>query len=141
MQVGTNSTKLGLAAQAAGSYARARRQSGKGFVVDRDESITGVSTRRNSSDRKGLVERSRQVFEAVHGQVDPARVKGLFNFFGEHPLRHAGSHLGKRQVLHGIARREDDFDGHFMAALAQAASNVIGLPEGELRAAGTDLQM
>ena len=59
----------------------------------------------------------------------------FFNFLGEHAL---GADLGESDVGDLVAGGLDDLDFDLVAALREQSGDVIGLPERELRSAGTD---
>src|ERR1700687_1400526 len=63
--------------------------------------------------------------------------ESLFDFLGEHPLR---ANLREGNVGYFIAGGLDDLQFHGMALSAEQIGDVVGLPERELRGAGTDTQ-
>ena len=78
-----------------------------------------------------------QVFQRVDGEIDASSGEGFFNFFGEHAL---GADLRQRDVGDFVAGGVDDLDFDFVATVAQEGGDVVGLPEGELGAAGADAE-
>ena len=63
--------------------------------------------------------------------------EGIFDFLGEHAL---GADLGECDFLEAIAGGFDDLDFDFVTLDAEQFGDVIGLPEGELRAATADAE-
>jgi hypothetical protein len=79
----------------------------------------------------------------VHGEIDAACGEGFFDFFGENSFAQAafGADHGEGDVGNFVAGGVDEFDFDFVAAGAQEGGDVVGLPEGKLRAAGTDAEL
>ena len=77
-------------------------------------------------------------FRLVHGEIDAAFGEGLFDLLGEHAL---GADLGQGDVGDFVAGGLDDLEFDLVAACAQQRGDVVGLPEGELGAAGADAQL
>ena len=73
----------------------------------------------------------------MHGEIDASGGEGFFDFFGEHAL---GADHGQGDVGDFVAGGVNDFDFDFVAAGAQQGGDVVGLPEGELGAAGADAE-
>ncbi len=78
----------------------------------------------------------------MHGEVDASGGEGFFDFFGEDSFAESGfgADHGERDVGDFVAGGVDDFDFDFMAAGAQEVGDVVGLPQGELGAAGADAE-
>src|SRR5579872_137712 len=74
----------------------------------------------------------------MHSQIDPPGSKGFFNFFGEHPF---GADHRERDVGNLVASGVYDLDLDFVSAPTQQRRNMVGLPERELRTAGTDAEL
>src|SRR5579864_625480 len=73
----------------------------------------------------------------MHCEIDASGAKRLFNFLCEHAL---GADLGQGDVGYFVAGSVDDFDFNFVATSAEKRGDVVGLPEGELGAAGADAE-
>src|ERR1700722_2266587 len=71
----------------------------------------------------------------MHGQVDPAGSESFFDLLREHAFR---ADFGQGRVGDFVPSCLDNFDLNFITADAQKCGDVVGLPEGELGAAGTD---
>ena len=71
----------------------------------------------------------------MHGQVHASLGQGFFDLLGEHSF---GTDLGEGDLLQAVAGGFDDFDFDRVALSAQQDGDVVGLPEGELRAAASD---
>jgi len=71
----------------------------------------------------------RQVFQAVHRQIDAPIEQRLFNLFREQPFR---ADLRQWHVGNLVAGSLDDFNACFMPALGQTCANPLGLPKREL---------
>jgi len=71
----------------------------------------------------------------VHGEVDAPGGESFFDLFGEHAF---GADLGEGNVGDFVSGGVDDFDFHLVSAGAEEGRDVVGLPEGKLRAARTD---
>ena len=92
---------------------------------------------RDRRDFKSRWQLSRQVFQRMHGEINSPGGQGFFNLFGEHPL---GANHRERNISNLVAGSMDDFNLNFVPARAQQCGNMVGLPEGELRAAGADAE-
>jgi hypothetical protein len=73
----------------------------------------------------------------MDGEVDAAGGEGFFYFFREHALR---TNFSQSDIGDFVAGGVDDFDFDLVAAGAQEGGDVVGLPEGELGAAGADAE-
>ena len=78
-----------------------------------------------------------QVFQTVHCEVHSFLGQRFLNFPGEHAF---GADLGQRDIGNPVAGGFDDFNFDLVSALLEQRLDVIGLPEGKLRSAGTDAQ-
>jgi len=78
----------------------------------------------------------------MHREIDAAGGEGLFDLFGENPFAKAAlrSDHGQGNVSDLVAGGMDDFNFDFVAAGAQKRGDMVGLPKGELRAAGADAE-
>ena len=61
----------------------------------------------------------------------------LFNLFGKHAF---GADFGQGHVSDFVAGGLDDFKFNFVTLFAEQGADVMGLPERELRAAGTNAE-
>jgi hypothetical protein len=78
----------------------------------------------------------------VHSQIDKSGSKSFFDLLCENSFAKSalGADLSQRNVSDLVACSADDFDFDFVSLCAQERGNVIGLPESELRAAGSDAE-
>ena len=76
----------------------------------------------------------------MHGEIDASGGEGFFNFLGEDSFAESalGADHGQGDIGNLVAGGVDDFNLDFVSARAQERGNVVGLPEGKLRAAGTN---
>ncbi len=76
----------------------------------------------------------------MHGEIDAAGGEGFFYLFGENSFAKSalGAHLGQGDIGNLVAGGMNNFNFDFVAARAQQCGDVVGLPEGQLRAAGAD---
>ena len=79
----------------------------------------------------------------MDGEVDAAGGEGFFDFFGEDSFAESAFRAdhGEGDVGDFVSGGVDDFDFDFVAAGAQERGDVVGLPEGELGAAGADAEV
>src|SRR5579863_5256836 len=79
----------------------------------------------------------------MHGQVDAAGGEGFFDFFGENSFAESAFRAdhGERDVGDFVSGGVDDLDFDFVSAGTQEGGNVVGLPQGELGAAGADAEL
>jgi hypothetical protein len=71
----------------------------------------------------------------MHCEIYLTRGERFFNFFSEHAL---SANLGQGDVGDLVSGGVDDLDFNFKTTRAQERGDVVGLPEGELGAAGAD---
>ena len=76
-----------------------------------------------------------QVFQTVHREIDPVLGQRFFNFFGEHAL---GADLRQGDIGNPVTGGLDDFNFDLVSLPLEQSLDVIGLPECQLRSAGTD---
>jgi hypothetical protein len=74
----------------------------------------------------------------VYGEIDLPRGEGFFDFLGKHSL---GADLGQGDVGDFVTGGVNDFDFDLVSTGSQQSGDVVGLPEGQLRAAGTDAEV
>jgi hypothetical protein len=74
----------------------------------------------------------------MNGEIDAAGGERFLNLLGEHTLR---ANLGEGHFLQAVAGGFDDFDVDFVALDAEQLSNVIGLPQSELRTATANAEL
>jgi hypothetical protein len=79
----------------------------------------------------------------MHRQVDAALFEGFLDFFNEDAFT---VEIGRRDEagllcpLHAVAGGADDFDFGVIAGVAEGVEDVVGLPEGELRASAANAE-
>src|SRR5579863_3985358 len=137
VEIGADGLELRLAAQAGGADARALGQVFDIREMPRAESVAGIFSLGDGGNFKSWGKFGGQIFQRMHGEIDLAGGEGFFNFFREDPFAKSalGADHSQRNVGDLVAGGVDDFDFDFVAAVAQERRNVVGLPEGELRAA------
>ena len=129
--------ELGLPPQAAGAHARSVRQIFNAAEFSRAQHVARILTLGDGSDFEFRRNLGRQVFQAVHSQIDAFFRQRFFDFLGEHAF---GSDFGQSNIGDLVAGGVDDFDFDFHAAFAEKRGDVIGLPERELRSAGANAE-
>src|SRR5664279_1349098 len=134
-QIGPRRLQLRLAAQATGTHARTMWQRLDAVVLDGQKHVARIDPRGDGNHFESGRQLGRQVFEAVHSEINPAFGQGVFDLLGEHAF---GADLGQCYLRDLVAGGLDDLELDLVAALAQQCRNVIGLPESELRSAGTN---
>ena len=83
----------------------------------------------------------------MDGKVDAAGGEGFFDLLDEDALGVEGRAVfegggdDEAGVLHAVAGGADDFDFDGVAGLAEECGDVVGLPEGKLRASGADADL
>jgi hypothetical protein len=109
-------------------------------VVFADEGVAGVRAWRDGCQKQALVDLRRQVFERVDGEVDAPGRQGVFDLLDEDAgaVRRETVRRRKAGLLHTVADGANDLDLNAVAKRAELRGDVVGLPEGELRAAGAD---
>ena len=138
VEVGADGLELRLSAEAGGADARALRQFLKARIVARAEGVAGILALGDGGDFESWGKFGGQVFQRVDGEIDASGGEGFFNFFREHAL---GADHGEGYVGDFVAGGVNDFDFDFVATVAQERGDVVGLPEGELGAAGADAEL
>ena len=106
-------------------------------VSHRDKDIARIDTLGCGGETKGRGKFCGQILERVNGKIDAAFEEGVLDFLGEHSL---GADFRERDIGDPVARSVYDFDLNVVPLPPQEGSNVVRLPERELRAAGTDPQ-
>src|ERR1700733_8881801 len=71
----------------------------------------------------------------MNREIDASICERFLNFFREHPF---GADHGEGDVGNLVAGGVNNFDFHFVSARAKKCGDVVGLPQGQLRAAGAD---
>ena len=137
VEVGADGLELGLTAEAGGSDASSLRKILKAGVVARAEGIARILTLGDGRDFESGGKFGGEIFQGMHGEIDASSGEGFLDFFGEHSL---GADLGQGDVGDFVAGGVDDFDLDFVAAGTEKGGDVVGLPEGELGAAGADAE-
>ena len=141
-EVGTKSEEHGLAARRGGADARAHGQHVQTPEALADEGVAGVSARGDCGEGEARIERCGKIFERMHGEVYSPYGQGVLDLLDEDALGVEGRAIleGCRGfegwVLHAVAGGADDLDGDVVATRAELLSDVVGLPERELGAAG-----
>ena len=74
----------------------------------------------------------------MDGEVDTALFEGFFYFFNEDALTVKVGGRDEAGLLHAVAGGADDFEFDVIAGVAEGVEDVVGLPEGELRASAAD---
>src|ERR1017187_9119527 len=137
LQIGTNRLQLRLTTQATGANVRPLRQRFDACELHGAKNVARIFASGDSGNFEIGSQLRRQIFQAVHSEINPVFDQGFLNFLGEHAL---GADFSEGNVGDFIAGGLDDLEFHGMALSAQQIGDVMGLPESELRAAGADAQ-
>src|SRR5438876_2387163 len=138
LQIISQGLELRLASQAAGAHPRAARQIIQAPVFLGAEHVARIFTLGDCDDFEFPRNFRRQVFQAMHGQIDATLRQGLFYSLCEHAFR---ADLGKRHIGDFVARGFDNFNFHAVTTLFEECANVIGLPQRQLRTSGADAEL
>src|ERR1700676_2129171 len=143
VEVATKGLELRPAAQAGCADTCAQRQILNAGIVARAEGVAWVFPFCNRGNFESRWKVSGEVFQRMHGKIDAAGGESVFDFFGENSFSKSAfrSDLGQRDVGDFVAGGVNDPDFDFVAVGAQQRCNVVGLPEGELRTAGSDAEL
>jgi hypothetical protein len=136
--VGAEGEELGAAAGAGSADAASGGEGVERPVWLADPDVAGVGAFGDRGEGELGGELGGEVFEAVDGEVDAALFEGFFDFFDEDAL---AVEIGRRDeagLLHAVAGGADDFEFDVVAGVAEGVEDVVGLPEGELRASAAD---
>ena len=114
----------------------------EGPVTFADEDVAGVGALRDGGEDEARIEFGGQVLERMNGEVDAALGERVFDLLDEDSFAarsgaSAGA-IGAVGLLHAVAGGADDLDLDRVAAVTQLGGDVVGLPEGELRASRAD---
>ena len=137
LQIGTQGEELSATAWAGGADAPRIGEgveSPEGFA---DEGVTGVGARWNGGDGEARVEGGREIFIAVDGEIDASSGEGFFNLLDEDSFTVETFRDDEAGLLHAVAGGANDFDLDGVALCAEGIGNMVGLPEGKLRATRT----
>ena len=105
------------------------------------EGVAGIGAGGDGGEGEARVERGGEVFERVDGEIDAAGGERFFDFLDEDALAVETRGRDEAGVLHAVAGGADDFDFDGVARGAEEGGDVVGLPEGELRAPGADADL
>ncbi len=143
VEIGADGFELSLAAQAGGADTRALGQILKAGIVARAEGVAWVFPFCDGGDFESRWKFGGQVFQRMYGEIDAAGGESVFNFFRENSFSKSafGADHSERDVGDLVAGGVDDLDFDFVAAGAQESGDMVGLPESELRPAGTDAEL
>jgi len=134
----------GLAAGTGGGDSGVRGKHVQAPVFLADESIASVDARRDGGEGEARVKGRWEIFERVDGEVDAADKESVFDLFDEDAFGLEGSAVleggggDEAGVLHAVADGADDLDFYRVAVAAELRGDVVGLPQGKLRAAGSN---
>ena len=134
IQIGPEQPQLRDAPQRTGADDRAEFQIAQ---LAADNGVVRFGALRYRGDGEARRQFGREVFQAVHGEIDAAFEQRFFDFFGEKPL---AADFTEGRIVNPVARGPDDLDPAFRAARFQTLLDIIGLPERQLRASSPDHQ-
>src|ERR1700691_5666033 len=142
VEIGADGLKLRPPAQTGRPHARA---AGKVFdlrIESRAEGIARVLSFRDGSDFESWRNLSGQVFQRMHGEIDPAGGESFFDLFRENSFAQSAlcANLAEGNVGDLVAGGVDDFNFYFMAARTKKRGDEVSLAEGKLGAAGADAE-
>ena len=103
-----------------------------------DPDVAGVGALGNGGEGELRGELCREVFEGVNGEVDAALFEGFLNLFDEDAFAVEIGGRDEAGLLHAVAGGADDLELDVVAGVAEGVEDVVGLPEGELRASAAD---
>ncbi len=134
VEIGTKHFELRDAAEGTGADRRADFEMAQ---LAADDGVVGLGALGDGGDGEPARELGGQVLHAVDGEIDAAVEQGFFDFFGEETF---AADFVEGSVLNFVAGSLDDFDAALGAAGFEALSDVVCLPERELRTPGPDHQ-
>ena len=137
VEIGPQRLQLRLPPQAAGADPGPLGQFFNAVVFARAEHIARIFASCDGGDLKTRRNFRGQVFQTVHREIDALLGQRFLNFLGEHAL---GADLGEGDIGDPVAGGLDDLNFDVVPALLEQRLDVIGLPESQLRSAGTDAQ-
>jgi hypothetical protein len=137
LKILTKGLQLGLTAQAAGANVCLMRQRFNAGKLQGTKNVARIFARGDGGNFEIDAQFRGQIFQAVHGKVNTVFGEGFFDFLREHAL---GANFGERNIRDFIARRLDNLKLYDMSMSAEEVGDVMGLPESELRTAGTDAE-
>src|SRR6266852_1564849 len=138
LKIWTKHLQLGLTAQAAGTNSGPQRQRFDAGELHGTKNVAWIFAGGNSGNFEIRRQFRGQVFQAVHGEVNPVFDQGLFDFLGEHAL---GADFGKRNVGDFIAGGFDDLDLNGVAASAHQVDDSCRFRIARRRLQGADRRM
>ncbi len=106
LKIRTKRLQLGLTAQAAGANVCLLRQCFDGCKLHGTKNVAWIFAGGDGGNFEIGAQFGRQIFQAVHREVNTVFDKSFFDFLGEHAL---GADFGERNVGDFIARGLDDF--------------------------------
>ena len=130
MQIGATVRKLGPSAQAARPDLCSLGEILESTITMRDKSISGRPTNWHRSQACPRCRFSRQILQAMDGNVGPVVEQGLLDRFGEDAEAPHGRE-GGRLVTVAMSLDQDQFHGPFANDRPKEGGYVVGLPECE----------
>src|SRR5579884_3975149 len=112
------------------------RSSIREYLLDRN--VSRGSSRSGTAAITNWSKLRRQIFETVHREIDSIIEHRLFNLFGEHSFC---PYFSESDIGNLVACGLDDLDVNGVSLSAQLISNIVRLPQRQLRTTGTDAQM
>ena len=138
VDIGAEGEELRAATRAGGADGSAHRQGVEGPVRLADPDVAGVDAFRDGGESELRSELGGEVLEGVDGEVDTAFFEGFFDLLDEDALAVEVGRRDEAGLLHAVACGADDLKLNVVAGVAEGIQDVVGLPEGELRAARAD---
>ena len=99
--------------------------------------VTRVAAIEKSGEHESLVHDRRNVFQAVHGEIDVAARQRFFELFDEETF---AADVRQRDLEPDVAARPNLFDLDDVSGALEPLSNLIGLPHRQRTAPGADSQ-
>ena len=107
-------------------------------VIFADPDVAGVGAFGDRGEGELWGEFCGEIFQAVDGEVDASFFEGFFDFFDEDAFAVEVWRLDEAGLLHAVASGADDLELDVVAGVTERVEDVVGLPEGELRASAAD---
>ena len=103
-----------------------------------DPDVAGVGAFGDGGEGELWSQLCREVFERVDGEIDSAFFQCFFDLLDEDAFAVEIWGCYEAWLLQAVAGGADDFEFDTIAGVPESVEDVVGLPEGELRASAAD---